>query len=124
MKRLIAYLYKKYPHHFWEAMTEEMVGHIPKSIQAPMDDFLKTAGPKWEAWLLHQSWKIQRRASVEAKHHDSYLGMMAFVGWLLHLASRTPVKKSMDVSVPKEKAKKPDEEEGVRDFLTGMLKKE
>ena len=113
--------YDKNPELFWEIMTEDMIGRVPKSIQAPADDFLKTAGPKWEAWLLHQSWKIQRRAATEAKHHDSWLGMLAIIAWLLHLVVKSPIKNTRN---PKYDLKKKEEAvdpiNEVNEFIKGM----
>lgn len=114
--------FEKNPEIFWEIMTEDMIGRIPKVTQAAADEFLKTAGPKWESWLLLQSWKIQRRAATEPKHHDSFLGMMAIIGWLLHLATKSPVRlQKQEVSPIKEKPKV-DPIQGINEFTTGMLK--
>lgn len=117
-------LYKKNPESFWEIMTEDMIGRIPKSLQAPADDFLKTAGPKWESWLLWQSWKIQRRAATEPKHHDSFLGMLAIVGWLLHLVTKSPVRQPKEVKkVESLSDKLPESLEDVMAFTEGMKAK-
>lgn len=102
---------------FWEVMTEELVGKIPSSQQEPATDFLKTAGPKWEKWLLYHSWKIQRKAAIEAKHHDSYLGMLAFLGFLLHLATRATVKTVTRETVVPAPVKAEDPLIGVADFM-------
>lgn len=100
-------------------MTEDMIGVAPRSTQAVAEDFLKTAGPKWESWLLFQSWKIQRRAATEPKHHDSFLGMLAILGWLLHLANRSPIRTEMVGPKPIKKEEK-NPQDGVDEFIKGF----
>ena len=122
-KKRLEQEYENNPKLFWEIMTQDMIGKMPKTLKDPADEFLKTAGPKWESWLLYQSWKIQRRAATEPKHHDSFLGMIAFVGWLLHMATKSAIAPKKEASRPEAPKEKVDPTIGVQEFIIGMSKK-
>lgn len=117
LKKLVVYLYRRNPALFWEIATEDMVGHIPATVREPSMEFLKTAGRKWESYLIWMSWTNQRRAMTDTKNAETYLGMLFFIRWLYHLATRSPVKEER-----REPPKVVEEEDpliGVSDFLKG-----
>lgn len=121
MKYIIKLLYKRYPDLFQEVMVEDFVGDIPQKVAEPANEFLSTAGRKWEAWLLWVSWILQRKSVSEPARSEFYFGMQSMVKMLLILAVKKASPK-LTVSAKVETKEEENPFSGVEEFIKGFKK--
>lgn len=95
MKKLIKYLYKKYPIFFAELFTESFLETVPKEVKDPALYLLKEQKNQLERWIVYTVWQIQRKAMGDLKHADFHLGVLTSLKILLTLirTEREPVKR-------------------------------
>lgn len=68
------------------------------------------------------SWKNQVRSMGDVRNKEAYLGMLFFIRWMYHLATKTPAKPEVRHDTPTLKVEE-DPMEGVRDFMNGFSNK-
>lgn len=121
LNRVSRWLFNRNRRLFEDWVLEDLIGHIPVSVNEPASDFLANSGVKLQPWLMWQSNIIQRKAIAEPQHSEIFRGMMLEIKIILLMAGRknSPMKKVAEKEVEAEK----DYSKGVDDFINGFKKK-
>lgn len=123
IKNFIRFLYRRYPKVFYECVSEDFLGSIPKRINENALAVFEERRETLQKWFLYQSFIIQRKAVSDIRRADFYLGMLTNIKMYLTLIESDEVKVPKQV-IPKKQPREDISKEigAVEAFRKGLKK--
>jgi len=111
---MLKIIFKLYKRQLTDLFIEDLIGEIPKSVNEPATDFLKTARVPLEKWLMYQSFQLQKRAMYSPKDAPTLNGCLLYIRVIMAIVTKEKIKKIEPESPVVEK----NPLDGVKEFMS------